>query len=49
MTNTTFTIPTRGPACHDFTRQVAAWLREIGARDGVVTLMVRHTSCSLLI
>ena len=37
------------PACHDFTREVAAWLRGIGAGDGVLTLMVRHTSCSLLI
>ena len=49
MSVTTFTIPTHGPACHDFTRQIAVWLRDIGARDGVMTLMVRHTSCSLLI
>lgn len=49
MSVTTFTIPTHGPACHDFTRQIAVWLRDIGAGDGVVTLMVRHTSCSLLI
>lgn len=47
--NTIFTIQTHGPACHDFTREVAAWLRRIGAEDGLVTLMVRHTSCSLLI
>lgn len=47
--NTTFTLSTRGPACHEFTRDVAAWLRQIGADEGLVTLMVRHTSCSLLI
>ena len=47
--NTGFTIRTHGPACHDFTREVADWLDKIGAGDGVVTLMVRHTSCSLLI
>lgn len=47
--NTRFTIRTDGPACHDFTREVANWLDNIGAGDGVVTLMVRHTSCSLLI
>ncbi|MCJ1902397.1 MULTISPECIES: secondary thiamine-phosphate synthase enzyme YjbQ [Paracoccus] len=47
--NTTFTIPTRGPACHDFTAEVEAWLRGIGAQGGVVTLFVRHTSCSLLV
>lgn len=47
--NTVFTIHTAGPACHDFTHQVAAWLRDLGVQEGVVTLMVRHTSCSLLI
>lgn len=47
--NTVFTIATHGPACHDVTRDIAGWLREIGAQDGVLTLMVRHTSCSLLI
>lgn len=47
--NTIFTIPTRGPACHDVTRQVAAWLRQLEACEGLLTLMVRHTSCSLLI
>ena len=43
---TIFSIETRGPACHDFTREVAAWLRGIGAGDGVLTLMVRHTSAA---
>ena len=47
--NTIFTIPTHGPACHDSTQQVAAWLRQIDAKEGLLTLMVRHTSCSLLI
>lgn len=42
-------IPTHGPACHEFTAELAAWLRRIGAVDGVVTLFLRHTSCSLLI
>ncbi|MBK4217271.1 YjbQ family protein [Paracoccus caeni] len=45
----TFTIRTEGPACHDFTHDVAGWLEGIGAEDGLLTLMVRHTSCSLLI
>lgn len=47
--NTTFTIPTSGPACHDITRQIANWLDNARLRDGVLTLLVRHTSCSLLI
>ena len=44
---TTFTINTRGPGLHEFTRDVSDWTR--GAGDGLLTLLVRHTSCSLLI
>lgn len=47
--NRIFHIGTAGPACHDFTREVSAWLRDQRAQDGLLTLMVRHTSCSLLI
>lgn len=46
---TVLTLATHGPACHDFTAELAGWLRRIGAREGVVTVFVRHTSCSLLI
>lgn len=46
---TTFRIRTRGPAFQEFTSEVADWLRGIGAKDGVLTLFLRHTSCSLLI
>ena len=45
----TFTVETRGPAFHDITARIAGWLRDGRAGDGVLTLMVRHTSCSLLI
>jgi len=44
---TTFEIDTRGPGLTEFTRDVARWLR--GQGDGLLTLMVRHTSASLLI
>nr|WP_252734078.1 secondary thiamine-phosphate synthase enzyme YjbQ [Paracoccus marinaquae] len=43
------TVATHGPACHEITGEVAAWLAGQGAGDGLLTLMVRHTSCSLLI
>ncbi|PWJ10342.1 secondary thiamine-phosphate synthase enzyme YjbQ [Jannaschia seohaensis] len=43
---TTFTLQTRGPGLTEFTRQVAAWLPR---EDGLLTLMIRHTSASLLI
>lgn len=42
---TTFTLQTRGPGLYPFTRDVAAWVEG----DGVLTLLVQHTSCSLLI
>mgnify|MGYP002653728774 CR=1 FL=1 len=43
------TLSTHGPACHEITGQMAAWLRDIGARDGVLMAFVQHTSCSLLV
>ena len=42
----TLRIQTDGPGLTEFTRDVADWLPE---RHGLLTLMVRHTSCSLLI
>lgn len=47
--NTIFTIRTSGPACYEFTHQIAGWLRVAAQTEGLLTLMVRHTSCSLLI
>ncbi|WP_224815855.1 secondary thiamine-phosphate synthase enzyme YjbQ [Hasllibacter sp. MH4015] len=44
---TEFEISTRGPGLYEFTRDVARWVA--GSGDGVLTLMVRHTSASLLI
>ena len=43
------TVATNGQACHEITGPVAAWLGETGADDAVLTIFVRHTSCSLLI
>ena len=44
-----FTIVTRGRGFYEFTREVAAWIRESGFKDGLLTLHVQHTSASLLI
>lgn len=44
----TFLIRTSGPACYEFTAEVRTWL-EAAPSDCVLTLLVRHTSCSLLI
>ncbi len=39
------TVETRGQGLYEITRQVA----DLARSDGVLTLFVRHTSCSLLI
>lgn len=44
---TRFAIATRGQGLTEFTAEVASWLA--GRDDGLLTLFVRHTSCSLLI
>jgi len=45
-----FHIKTNGPGLYEFTGQVREWLRSGGTpREGLVTLFVRHTSCSLVI
>ncbi len=45
---TEFSIQTQGPGLYEFTKDVHRWLNPV-AKDGVLTLFVRHTSCSLLI
>lgn len=44
---TQFNIDTHGPGLTEFTDTVARWLR--GQGDGLLTLLVQHTSASLLI
>ncbi|WP_305986378.1 secondary thiamine-phosphate synthase enzyme YjbQ [Roseibium sp. MMSF_3544] len=46
---TVFSIRTSGQGLYEFTRSVSAWLAEEQAQGGLLTLFVRHTSCSLLI
>ena len=46
---TIFAIETSGPGLTEFTGDVARWLSGTGVRDGLLTLFVRHTSCSLLV
>jgi len=44
-----FRLKTRGPAFHDFTDAITDWVAECAAREGLLTLHVKHTSCSLTI
>ena len=43
------TLETRGEGFSDITRDARSFIAEIGARDGTLTLFVRHTSASLTI
>lgn len=45
----TLVVNTPGDGFIDLTREVAAFVAETGAREGAVTLFVRHTSASLTI
>ena len=42
-------VATRGTGFIDVTGEVAKFLREAGAREGVASLFIRHTSASLTI
>jgi secondary thiamine-phosphate synthase enzyme len=42
-------VETRGTGFIDITGEVARFLREAGAREGALTLFIRHTSASLTI
>jgi secondary thiamine-phosphate synthase enzyme len=43
------TVQTRGTGFTDLTAEIAKFVRDAGAREGAVTLFIRHTSASLTI
>jgi secondary thiamine-phosphate synthase enzyme len=46
---TTFIVRTAGPGLYEFTRQVTDFVHASGVREGLLTLFVQHTSCSLCV
>ncbi|GGA70296.1 hypothetical protein GCM10011385_25130 [Nitratireductor aestuarii] len=46
---TRLNISTRGQGLYEFTDEVCSFVRESGAGTALLTVFVRHTSCSLLI
>ena len=44
-----FILNTRGQGLYEFTREVARWVTDQSVDQGLLTLFVRHTSCSLLV
>jgi secondary thiamine-phosphate synthase enzyme len=49
LPQTTLTIPTTGTGLYEFTGRAAAFVGNAGVDTGLLTVFVRHTSCSLLI
>jgi secondary thiamine-phosphate synthase enzyme len=45
----TLELDTQGPGLLDVTGRLEAWLAERGAREGLLTLFLQHTSASLLV
>lgn len=49
MPQKTITIATHGQGLYEFTSEAKGFVRESGVDEGLLTVFVRHTSCSLLI
>ncbi|RPE72002.1 secondary thiamine-phosphate synthase enzyme [Pacificibacter maritimus] len=49
MSHTTFEITTHGAGLYEFTAQLAAWVKRQNMAEAALTVMVQHTSASLLI
>lgn len=49
MPQTMLTLSTRGQGLYEFTDQANAFVRQSGMDEGLLTVFVRHTSCSLLV
>ncbi|WP_284759075.1 secondary thiamine-phosphate synthase enzyme YjbQ [Agrobacterium sp. fls2-241-TYG-188a] len=43
------TITTRGQGLYEFTEEAKAFVKSSSTKEGLLTLFVRHTSCSLLV
>ena len=49
MPQTILTVATRGQGLYEFTREAEDFVRKSRAQTGLLTVFVRHTSCSLII
>lgn len=49
MPQTILTLSTRGQGLYEFTGEAETFVRDAGLETGLLTVFVRHTSCSLLI
>ncbi len=49
MAQTTLSISTHGAGLYEFTRDAARFVDSMGTEEGLLTVFVQHTSCSLTI
>jgi secondary thiamine-phosphate synthase enzyme len=49
MAQTRLTVATRGPGLYEFTRELSAFVAAHARGEALLTVFVRHTSCSLVI
>ena len=49
IANTTITVGTRGKGLYPFTRNVEDWVAKQKLANGLLTVFIQHTSCSLVI
>lgn len=49
MPQTKISVRTNGQGLYEFTAQAATFVRENHTEEGLLTVFVRHTSCSILI
>ena len=49
MPQTSLTIATNGPGLYEFTGKVVDFVAGTGAEEALLTVFVRHTSCSLIV
>ena len=46
---TTISINTRGPGLSEFTEELRSFVKKAAVAEGLLTLFVQHTSCSIVI
>lgn len=47
--STTLTVATRGKGLYPFTTPAQEWIAKQGASNGLLTVFIQHTSCSLVV
>jgi secondary thiamine-phosphate synthase enzyme len=49
ISSTTLSVPTKGKGLYPFGKAVEDWIAKQAVRNGLLTVFVQHTSCSLVI